>query len=148
MVRNVGHLSRPEQVSASSGGGVSSDQGRTLVGMHPVRGTTTAECSRELRECGVKAPIPKRVLSSPWVRLGLRLGGTNMAAGGGQAEPDRLDPAKLTAYPKILDIDNDILVPQFIDRWMGELKVALGSRYLMEVLDEPDPTLPVLGLRF
>ena len=50
--------------------------------MHPVRGTTTAECSRELRECGVKAPIPKRVLSSPWVRLGLRLGGTNMAAGG------------------------------------------------------------------
>ena len=90
MVRNVGHLSRPEQVSASSGGGVSSDQGRTLVGMHPVRGTTTAECSRELRECGVKAPIPKRVLSSPWVRLGLRLGGTNMAAGGGQVEPERL----------------------------------------------------------
>ena len=64
-----------------------------------------------------------------------------MAAGGGQAEPDRLDPAKLTAYPKILDIDNDILVPQFIDRWMGELKVALSSRYLMEVLDEPEPTL-------
>ena len=64
-----------------------------------------------------------------------------MAAGGGQAEPDRLDPAKLTAYPKILDIDNDILIPQFIDRWIGELKVALSSRYLMEVLDEPEPTL-------
>ena len=64
-----------------------------------------------------------------------------MAAGGGQVEPDRLDPAKLQAYPKILDIDIDILVPQFIDKWKVQLYVALRSRYLMEVLDEPEPTL-------
>ena len=65
-----------------------------------------------------------------------------MASGGGQAEPERLDPAKLAAYPKILDIDNDILIPQYADRWMAQLKVALRSRYLMEVLEYPeDPSL-------
>ena len=42
---------------------------------------------------------------------------------------------KLAAYPKILDIDNDILIPQYADRWMAQLKVALRSRYLMEVLE-------------
>ena len=65
-----------------------------------------------------------------------------MASGGGQAEPERLDPAKLAAYPKILDIDNDILIPQYADRWMAQLKVALRSRYLIEVLEYPeDPSL-------
>ena len=52
-----------------------------------------------------------------------------MAAGGGQVEPDRLDPAKLQAYPKIIDIDIDILIPQFIDKWKVQLHVALRSRY-------------------
>ena len=65
-----------------------------------------------------------------------------MASGGhGQVEPDRLDPAKLAPFPKPLDINNDILVPQFSDKWMMELKAALGSRFQFEVLEEADPTL-------
>ena len=58
-----------------------------------------------------------------------------------QVEPDRLDPAKLAPFPKPLDINNDILVPQFSDKWMMELKAALGSRFQFEVLEEADPTL-------
>jgi uncharacterized membrane protein YgcG len=65
-----------------------------------------------------------------------------MASGGhGQVEPDRLDPAKLAPFPKALDINSDILIPQFSDKWMMELKAALGSRFQFEVLEEADPTL-------
>ena len=61
---------------------------------------------------------------------------TDMAAAGGQVEPERLNPAKLSPYPKILDINNDILIPQYTDMWMGQLHVALGSRYLLEVIGD------------
>ena len=65
-----------------------------------------------------------------------------MVAAGGQAEPDRLDPAKLSAFPSQIDIDIDILIPQFIDKWKATLWVALRTRYLTEVIDFPEePTL-------
>ena len=107
------------------------------------RGATSGERAQRVHGGGPKAThsvlVPQ--CCEPGV-VRLLTGGTNMASGGGQAEPERLDPAKLAAYPKILDIDNDILIPQYADRWMAQLKVALRSRYLMEVLEYPeDPSL-------
>lgn len=65
-----------------------------------------------------------------------------MVAAGGQAEPDRLDPAKLSAFPSQIDIDTDILIPQYIDKWQATVWVALRTRYLTEVIEHPeDPSL-------
>ena len=66
---------------------------------------------------------------------------SDMVSGGaGEAEPDRLDPCKVLPWPKPIDIENDILLPQFSDKWFAELRGALQSRFLLEVVDEADPT--------
>ena len=50
------------------------------------------------------------------------------------AEPARLDPAKLLPYPTAIDIDNDIFIPQKADKFMTELDAALDSRYLLQAV--------------
>ena len=45
---------------------------------------------------------------------------SDMVSGGaGEAEPDRLDPCKVFPWPKPIDIENDILLPQFSDKWFA-----------------------------
>ena len=54
-----------------------------------------------------------------------------VSGGAGEAEPDRLDPCKVLPWPKPIDIENDILLPQFSDKWFAELRGALQSRFLL-----------------
>ena len=57
------------------------------------------------------------------------------------AEPARLDPAKLLSFPTAIDIDNDIFIPQKTDKFMAELDAALDSRYLLQAVTEREPTM-------
>ena len=49
-----------------------------------------------------------------------------------EAEPARLDPAKLLSFPAAIDIDNDIFIPQRTDKFMADLDAALDSRFLLQ----------------
>ena len=55
--------------------------------------------------------------------------------------PTKINSALTSAFPKAIDIDSDITKQGLVDTYLRELKSALRTRGLMDIIEQREPIL-------
>ena len=55
--------------------------------------------------------------------------------------PTKINSALTSAFPKAIDIESDIIKQGLVDTYLRELKSALRTRGLMDVIEQREPSI-------
>jgi hypothetical protein len=61
--------------------------------------------------------------------------------GSGVGFPNKINSALTSPFPKAIDMENDITKQGCVDTYLRELKSALRTRGLMDVIEQREPTI-------